>query len=147
MRFSCDQNQEIHKECTYMTLLNVNQVGVRLIFYVYSVGWNLLRVFYIGHICIFEHLSHVFCLTNYSNRTQLSKASMFSSHQIQITYLLFPSLFVKALKPQGLRNPYDIPRSHLLDQLSRMRRNLLQASMCILKGQDQGNAQTGMNGY
>lgn len=43
----------------------------------------------------------------------------------------------KALKPQGLRNPYDIPRSHLLDQLSRMRRNLLQASMCILKGQDQ----------
>ncbi len=60
MRFSCDQNQEIHKECTYMTLLNVNQVGVRLIFYVYSVGWNLLRVFYIGHICIFEHLSHVF---------------------------------------------------------------------------------------
>uniref|UniRef100_A0A8C2DVC0 Integrator complex subunit 6 n=1 Tax=Cyprinus carpio TaxID=7962 RepID=A0A8C2DVC0_CYPCA len=43
----------------------------------------------------------------------------------------------KALKPQGLRNPYDIPRSHLLDQLSRMRRNLLHASICILKGQDQ----------
>lgn len=43
----------------------------------------------------------------------------------------------KALKPQGLRNPYDIPRAHLLDQLSRMRRNLLHASICILKGQDQ----------
>uniref|UniRef100_A0A8C0YI69 Integrator complex subunit 6 n=1 Tax=Cyprinus carpio carpio TaxID=630221 RepID=A0A8C0YI69_CYPCA len=43
----------------------------------------------------------------------------------------------KALKPQGLRNPYDIPRSHLLDQLSRMRRNLLHAGICILKGQDQ----------
>uniref|UniRef100_A0A672RIX9 Integrator complex subunit 6-like n=1 Tax=Sinocyclocheilus grahami TaxID=75366 RepID=A0A672RIX9_SINGR len=43
----------------------------------------------------------------------------------------------KAFKPQGLRNPYDIPRSHLLDQLSRMRRNLLHASICILKGQDQ----------
>ncbi|XP_026127718.1 integrator complex subunit 6-like [Carassius auratus] len=43
----------------------------------------------------------------------------------------------KALKPQGLRNPYDIPRSHLLDQLSRMRRNLLHAGVCILKGQDQ----------
>uniref|UniRef100_A0A673L0E9 Integrator complex subunit 6-like n=1 Tax=Sinocyclocheilus rhinocerous TaxID=307959 RepID=A0A673L0E9_9TELE len=43
----------------------------------------------------------------------------------------------KEFKPQGLRNPYDIPRSHLLDQLSRMRRNLLHASICILKGQDQ----------
>ncbi|XP_030642056.1 integrator complex subunit 6 isoform X2 [Chanos chanos] len=43
----------------------------------------------------------------------------------------------KNLKPQGLRNPYDIPRLHLLDQLTRMRRNLLNASICILKGQDQ----------
>ncbi|KAG7331437.1 hypothetical protein KOW79_005406 [Hemibagrus wyckioides] len=43
----------------------------------------------------------------------------------------------KALKPQGLRNPYDIPRIQLLDQLSRMRRNLLNTSMCVLKGQDQ----------
>ncbi|TSQ01588.1 Integrator complex subunit 6 [Bagarius yarrelli] len=42
----------------------------------------------------------------------------------------------KALKPQGLRNPYDIPRNQLLDQLSRMRRNLLNTSMCVLKGQD-----------
>ncbi|KAF4086653.1 hypothetical protein AMELA_G00086370 [Ameiurus melas] len=43
----------------------------------------------------------------------------------------------KALKPQSLRNPYDIPRIQLLDQLSRMRRNLLNTSMCVLKGQDQ----------
>ncbi|MCI4378016.1 hypothetical protein PGIGA_G00210150 [Pangasianodon gigas] len=43
----------------------------------------------------------------------------------------------KALKPQGLRNPYDVPRIQLLDQLSRMRRNLLNTSMCVLKGQDQ----------
>ncbi|XP_062862367.1 integrator complex subunit 6 [Trichomycterus rosablanca] len=43
----------------------------------------------------------------------------------------------KALKPQSLRNPYDIPRMHLLDQLSRMRRNLLNTSLCALKGQDQ----------
>ncbi|XP_073711249.1 integrator complex subunit 6 isoform X2 [Misgurnus anguillicaudatus] len=42
-----------------------------------------------------------------------------------------------ALKPQALRNPYDIPRAHLLDQLSRMRRNLLHTNVCILKGQDQ----------
>uniref|UniRef100_A0A4W4FDC6 VWFA domain-containing protein n=1 Tax=Electrophorus electricus TaxID=8005 RepID=A0A4W4FDC6_ELEEL len=43
----------------------------------------------------------------------------------------------KALKPQGLRNPYDVPRVHLLDQLSRMRRNLLNACVCVLRGQDQ----------
>ncbi|KAA0715800.1 Integrator complex subunit 6 [Triplophysa tibetana] len=43
----------------------------------------------------------------------------------------------RALKPQGLRNPYDIPRAHLLDQLSRMRHNLLHTSVCILNGQDQ----------
>uniref|UniRef100_A0A8D3D516 Integrator complex subunit 6 n=1 Tax=Scophthalmus maximus TaxID=52904 RepID=A0A8D3D516_SCOMX len=35
------------------------------------------------------------------------------------------ALLNKGLKPQSFRNPYDIPRSHLLDQLSRMRRNLL----------------------
>uniref|UniRef100_H3DE41 Integrator complex subunit 6 n=1 Tax=Tetraodon nigroviridis TaxID=99883 RepID=H3DE41_TETNG len=42
----------------------------------------------------------------------------------------------KGLKPQSFRNPYDIPRSHLLDQLSRMRRNLLNTSVCTLRGQD-----------
>lgn len=124
-----------------MTLLNVNQVGVRLIFNVYSKGLNSLQVFYIAfYIGILES-----CFL--PNQIFQQDTSMFSSHQIQITYLLFLSLFVQALKPQGLRNPYDIPRSHLLDQLSRMRRNLLHASICILKGQDQGNAQTAMNGY
>lgn len=43
----------------------------------------------------------------------------------------------KALKPQNLRNPYDIPRMHLLDQVTRMRRNLLNPGFCILRGQDQ----------
>ncbi|KAF5880278.1 integrator complex subunit 6, partial [Clarias magur] len=43
----------------------------------------------------------------------------------------------KALRPQSLRNPYDVPRTQLLDQLSRMRRNLLNTSVCLLKGQDQ----------
>ncbi|XP_053733749.1 integrator complex subunit 6 [Synchiropus splendidus] len=42
----------------------------------------------------------------------------------------------KSLKPQSFRNPYDIPRSHLLDQLSRMRRNLLNTSVCALRGHD-----------
>ncbi|TRZ02750.1 hypothetical protein DNTS_005429 [Danionella cerebrum] len=44
---------------------------------------------------------------------------------------------VLGLKPQGLRNPYDIPRAHLLDQLSRMRRNLLHSRICVLRAQDQ----------
>ncbi|KAJ8004502.1 hypothetical protein DPEC_G00136940 [Dallia pectoralis] len=42
----------------------------------------------------------------------------------------------KSLKHQGFRNAYDIPRMHLLDQLSRMRRNLLSANVCLLRGQD-----------
>ncbi|XP_013885077.1 integrator complex subunit 6 isoform X2 [Austrofundulus limnaeus] len=46
------------------------------------------------------------------------------------------ALLNKSLKPQSFRNPYDIPRSHLLDQLSRMRRNLLNTSVCALRGQD-----------
>uniref|UniRef100_A0A8C5CXA3 Integrator complex subunit 6 n=1 Tax=Gadus morhua TaxID=8049 RepID=A0A8C5CXA3_GADMO len=46
------------------------------------------------------------------------------------------ALLNKTLKPQSLRNPYDIPRSQLLDQLSRMRRNLLHAGVCSLRGQD-----------
>ncbi|XP_061923345.1 integrator complex subunit 6 isoform X1 [Entelurus aequoreus] len=46
------------------------------------------------------------------------------------------ALLNKDLKPQSFRNPYDIPRSHLLDQLSRMRRNLLNTSVCSLRGHD-----------
>ncbi|XP_007547320.1 integrator complex subunit 6 [Poecilia formosa] len=46
------------------------------------------------------------------------------------------ALLNKGLKPQSFRNPYDIPRSHLLDQLSRMRRNLLNTTVCTLRGQD-----------
>lgn len=46
----------------------------------------------------------------------------------------------QGLKPQSFRNPYDIPRSHLLDQLSRMRRNLLNTSVCNLRGQDSGRS-------
>ncbi|XP_028292643.1 integrator complex subunit 6 isoform X1 [Gouania willdenowi] len=46
------------------------------------------------------------------------------------------ALLNKGLKPQSFRNPYDIPRSHLLDQLSRMRRNLFNTTVCALRGQD-----------
>lgn len=46
------------------------------------------------------------------------------------------ALLNKGLKPQSFRNPYDIPRSHLLDQLSRMRKNLLNSGVCTLRGQD-----------
>ncbi|KAL4609089.1 integrator complex subunit 6-like [Arapaima gigas] len=43
----------------------------------------------------------------------------------------------KSVKPQSFRNAYDIPRQHLLDQLSRMRRNLLSPSGGSLQAQDQ----------
>ncbi|XP_060944627.1 integrator complex subunit 6 [Limanda limanda] len=46
------------------------------------------------------------------------------------------ALLNKGLKPQSFRNPYDVPRSHLLDHLSRMRRNLLNTTVCSLRGQD-----------
>ncbi|KAK4305504.1 hypothetical protein Pmani_022610 [Petrolisthes manimaculis] len=36
------------------------------------------------------------------------------------------------LSPQMYRNPFDIPRSSLLDQLTRMRANFLQSSMTLL---------------
>ncbi|KAG7467270.1 hypothetical protein MATL_G00151670 [Megalops atlanticus] len=43
----------------------------------------------------------------------------------------------KNVKPQSFRNAYDIPRRHLLDQLTRMRRNLVKAASCSLRGQDE----------
>lgn len=41
------------------------------------------------------------------------------------------------LKPQTYRNAYDIPRRGLLDQLTRMRSNLLKTRKFIV-GQDEG---------
>uniref|UniRef100_A0A8C9UY34 Integrator complex subunit 6 n=1 Tax=Scleropages formosus TaxID=113540 RepID=A0A8C9UY34_SCLFO len=43
----------------------------------------------------------------------------------------------KSVKPQSFRNPYDVSRRHLLDQLSRMRRNLLTATGRFLQTRDQ----------
>ncbi|XP_035250530.1 integrator complex subunit 6 [Anguilla anguilla] len=43
----------------------------------------------------------------------------------------------KGLKPQSFRNAYDIPRRHLMEQLSRMRRNLLRAAGSFLRAQDE----------
>ncbi|XP_068107064.1 integrator complex subunit 6-like isoform X4 [Hyperolius riggenbachi] len=45
-------------------------------------------------------------------------------------------LLNKDLKPQAYRNAYDIPRSNLLDQLTRMRTNLLKTHKLIV-GQDE----------
>lgn len=42
------------------------------------------------------------------------------------------------VKPQAYRNAYDIPRRILLDQLTRMRSNLMQASQKLIRGQDEG---------
>ncbi|XP_072116857.1 integrator complex subunit 6-like [Mobula birostris] len=43
----------------------------------------------------------------------------------------------KDLKPQSYKNAYDIPRRNLLDQLTRMRLNLLKTAHGPLKGQDE----------
>uniref|UniRef100_A0A8C3B9F9 Integrator complex subunit 6 n=1 Tax=Cairina moschata TaxID=8855 RepID=A0A8C3B9F9_CAIMO len=47
------------------------------------------------------------------------------------------ALLNKDLKPQTFRNAYDIPRRNLLDQLTRMRSNLLKSTRKLLKGQDE----------
>ncbi|KAM4700517.1 integrator complex subunit 6 isoform 2-T2 [Discoglossus pictus] len=47
------------------------------------------------------------------------------------------ALFNKDLKPQTFRNAYDIPRTNLLDHLTRMRANILKSTRRFLKGQDE----------
>uniref|UniRef100_A0A8D0GHV0 Integrator complex subunit 6 n=1 Tax=Sphenodon punctatus TaxID=8508 RepID=A0A8D0GHV0_SPHPU len=47
------------------------------------------------------------------------------------------ALLNKDLKPQAFRNAYDIPRRNILDQLTRMRPNLLKSTHRFLKGQDE----------
>ncbi|XP_005990420.1 integrator complex subunit 6 isoform X1 [Latimeria chalumnae] len=42
----------------------------------------------------------------------------------------------KDLKPQTYKNAYDIPRQNLLDQLTRMRTNLLKTTQKHIRGQD-----------
>lgn len=44
------------------------------------------------------------------------------------------------VKPQAYRNAYDIPRRNLLDQLTRMRSNLLRTSLKLIRGQDEGKS-------
>ncbi|XP_069737752.1 integrator complex subunit 6 isoform X2 [Phaenicophaeus curvirostris] len=52
-----------------------------------------------------------------------------------ISYL--KKLSQQDLKPQTFRNAYDIPRRSLLDQLTRMRSNLLKSTRKFLRGQDE----------
>ncbi|XP_075277301.1 integrator complex subunit 6 isoform X2 [Opisthocomus hoazin] len=52
-----------------------------------------------------------------------------------ISYL--KKLSQQDVKPQTFRNAYDIPRRNLLDQLTRMRSNLLKSTRKFLKGQDE----------
>ncbi|XP_053735331.1 integrator complex subunit 6 isoform X2 [Synchiropus splendidus] len=47
------------------------------------------------------------------------------------------ALLNKDVKPQAYRNAYDIPRRNLLDQLTRMRSNLLRTSQKLIRGQDE----------
>ncbi|XP_041095790.1 integrator complex subunit 6-like isoform X2 [Polyodon spathula] len=47
------------------------------------------------------------------------------------------ALLNKDLKPQAYRNAFDIPRRNLLDQLTRMRSNLLRTTQKLIRGQDE----------
>ncbi|KAK2903852.1 integrator complex subunit 6 [Channa argus] len=47
------------------------------------------------------------------------------------------ALLNKDVKPQAYRNAYDIPRRNLLDQVTRMRSNLLRTSQKLIRGQDE----------
>ncbi|XP_067242685.1 integrator complex subunit 6 isoform X2 [Chanodichthys erythropterus] len=47
------------------------------------------------------------------------------------------ALLNKDLKPQAYRNAYDIPRRNLLDQVTRMRSNLLRTTQKLIRGQDE----------
>lgn len=44
----------------------------------------------------------------------------------------------REMRAQNLRNPFDIPRPALLDQVARMRANFLQPSLAHTKLQDEG---------
>uniref|UniRef100_A0A8C6KED2 Integrator complex subunit 6 like n=1 Tax=Nothobranchius furzeri TaxID=105023 RepID=A0A8C6KED2_NOTFU len=46
------------------------------------------------------------------------------------------ALLSKEVKPQTYRNAYDIPRRSLLDQVTRMRSNMLRTSLKFIQGQD-----------
>ncbi|KAJ8266934.1 hypothetical protein GJAV_G00136350 [Gymnothorax javanicus] len=47
------------------------------------------------------------------------------------------ALLNKDLKPQAYRNAYDISRQNLLDQLTRMRSNILRSTQKLIRGQDE----------
>lgn len=49
-------------------------------------------------------------------------------------------MHLQDVKPQAYRNAYDIPRRNLLDQLTRMRSNLLRTSQKLIRGQDEGKS-------
>ena len=72
----------------------------------------------------------------------ISHDLMWGLTQTLIVRFTIPSVLCcyQGLKPQSFRNPYDVPRSHLLDHLSRMRRNLLNTTVCSLRGQDSGKS-------
>lgn len=54
-------------------------------------------------------------------------------------YYNFSSAFpVQDVKPQPYRNAYDIPRRNLLDQVTRMRSNLLRTTQKLIRSQDEG---------
>lgn len=88
-------------------------------------------------------------LTGKVNRSHLKFAmhnlctfqEKFSALRDQMTDFPGFSLVLKEreMRPQNLRNPFDIQRNSLLDQVARMRANFLQPSLAHTKLQDEGN--------
>uniref|UniRef100_A0A3B3QWJ6 Integrator complex subunit 6 like n=1 Tax=Paramormyrops kingsleyae TaxID=1676925 RepID=A0A3B3QWJ6_9TELE len=80
----------------------------------------------LSHGCDFKHLLR--CVTGDAPLPDVS-AKEFAGFQI--------ALLSKDVKPQAYRNAFDISRRNLLDQLTRMRTNLLRTTQKLIRGQDE----------
>lgn len=82
-----------------------------------------------------------FFLFFYTHKTvQLTCMSWFHErYSCYLFVLQFLSEFpAQEVKPQAYRNAYDIPRRNLLDQVTRMRSNLLRTTQKLIRSQDEG---------
>ncbi|KAM8977603.1 integrator complex subunit 6 [Pelodytes ibericus] len=87
--------------------------------------------------------SHVLSLADRKDFKQLLQEITGESpqRQIDLTMKEFSgfqmALLNKDMKPQTFRNAYDIPRTNLLDHLTRMRANLIKSTRRFFRGQDE----------
>ncbi|XP_018598732.1 integrator complex subunit 6-like [Scleropages formosus] len=86
---------------------------------------NRLCAVSLAHRCDFKHL-----LQGITGEAPLPDINLKEFAGFQI------ALLNKDLKPQAYRNAFDISRRNLLDQLTRMRTNLLRTTQRLIRGQD-----------